>query len=51
MSESFTGDARGQMPEITRPDLLEVEALGQLPNHGFNEAPGALQIRHERGIA
>jgi hypothetical protein len=51
MSEHLTGHTRGQMPEITRPDFLDVEVLGQLPNDRFDPAPGALQVGHERRIA
>jgi hypothetical protein len=39
--QDFSGDATRQMPGITRPDFFKMKLLGQLTNHGFDEAAGS----------
>ena len=45
MGKDFTVDTTGQMPQITRPDVRDVELLRQLPYNCFNQSSGFDQIR------
>ena len=46
VGEDFSGDSTGEMPDIPRPDFLEMKLSGQLPDDGFYAPTGAGELPH-----